>query len=114
MTEANNTPVQQADPDKIEIENLDQFVAILTAWHTKKVAILQHMAKIPDGTEIIVEGQAPIIVTGDLLTGFLLGIKAGISELGRLPFTVLTIPEEPAPAAEEVAAVGDGDEATRL
>jgi len=61
-------------------------VAVLTDWHQKKVATLLHMQSVPDGTEVVIGEDAPMILTGDLLKGFILGVELALIELGKLPF----------------------------
>ena len=79
MTEIN-------DPQPIEIDDLDQFVKILTAWHASKVKILNHLTQIPEGTEMV-SGTSSVILQGDVLKGFVAGIEVALMELGKLPFT---------------------------
>lgn len=85
-------------PETIEIDSLDQFVKILTAWHSQKVAVLEHMLTIPEGSEMVVEGEpaSPVVMTGDILAGFKAGLGLALMELGTLPFLC----EEPAEASE--------------
>lgn len=66
--------------------DLDTFVTALTGWHVHKVAALQHMMEIPEGTEVTLDEETPSILTGDLLKGFQLGIQLSLLELGTLPF----------------------------
>ena len=91
MTEATQeAPVAKAT---IEIEDLNQFVQILAAWHEQKVKTLAHMLEIPDGTEMAVTGEDPVILTGDMLAGFKAGLELSLMELGTLPFAYETEPE---------------------
>lgn len=90
------TPI--TPPDTIEITDINQFVGILSEWHAKKVAILEHMLQVPDGTEMIVDGGTPIILTGDMLAGVRAGISMALMELGSLPFVAEM---EPATTTDE-------------
>lgn len=74
------------NPDMLQVDNLDQFVKHLTNWHNSKVAMLKHMLKVPEGTEAELNEGEKIILTGDMLKGFRVGITLGLSELGALPF----------------------------
>lgn len=100
MTEATQeAPVAPAAT--IEIEDLTQFVRMLSAWHGQKVKTLEHMLEVPDGTEMVVTGDEPYtaIMTGDTLVGFKAGLQLALMELGTLPFLYETEPEaEAAPA----------------
>lgn len=71
----------------VDVNDLDTFVQMLTHWHGNKVALIEHMKTIPDGTEVELEAGMPAsIMTGDLLKGFQLGLSFSLSELGKLPF----------------------------
>ena len=72
--------------ETVAVENLDQFVMVLTAWHDNKCQVLKHLLEIPEGSEVQVSDDEPRIMTGDLLAGFRLGIEMALSELGTLPF----------------------------
>ena len=86
MTEA--TQEAPVAPATIEIEDLNQFVKMLAAWHAQKVKVLKYMLEVPEGTEMIVGEETPVtaILTGDMLVGFKAGIELSLIELGVLPF----------------------------
>jgi len=94
----------QTKSDVIEIEDIHQFVAMTSAWHGEKVRALEHMLKVPDGTEMIIDGDKPVTLTGDLLLGFVAGLQLGLMELGTLPFFT----SEGAAPEPALAAVVDG------
>lgn len=100
MTETTSQPTT---PETIEITDVNQFVGILMAWHAKKVAVLEHMLQVPEGTEMAVDGGTPIILTGDILTAFKAGVSTSLMELGILPFVAEMTPaaktDEPVQAA---------------
>ena len=72
------------------ISDLDSMVTLLSGWHKKEVATLEHLLFIPDGTEVCFGDEPPIVLTGDLLTGFQTGISISLLRLGELPFIVET------------------------
>ena len=74
------------DQDMLQIDDLDQFVKHLTLWHNAKVAMLNHMLKVPEGTEAELNEGEKIILNGDMLKGFRVGVTLGLTELGTLPF----------------------------
>ena len=82
-TEASTEAV--AEP-VVDVQDLGQFVALLQDWHKKQVATMKHMLDIPDGTEVLVEGEAPMTLTGDVLRGFQMGVNLSLTHLGELPF----------------------------
>lgn len=74
-------------PDTLlAVNDLDQFVQMLSSWHTKKVATLKHMQNIPETAEVSIEDGPPVQMTGSFREGFLLGLSIALSELGELPF----------------------------
>jgi hypothetical protein len=79
----------------VPITDLDSFVRALVHWHTNKVAMLRHLAEIPEGTEMSVGDEAPIVLEGDILAGFKAGLETALIELGELPFS-FTLEDEAA------------------
>ena len=68
------------------IDSLDQFINILHIWHGRKVKVLEHMAEIPSGTEVVFNKGEPVILEGEILRGFCMGLNLALMELGKLPF----------------------------
>lgn len=74
-------------PDTLlAVNDLDQFVQMLSSWHTKKVAVLKHMQNIPETAEVSIGDGPTVQMTGSFREGFLLGLSIALSELGELPF----------------------------
>lgn len=83
-----------AQSELVGITDLDQFVAMLSQWHQNRVAQMQKFMDIPEDTEVTTNSQSqPVILTGDVRMGFLIGITTGLAILGKLPF-VAEIDEE--------------------
>jgi hypothetical protein len=84
----------QEKQSTIQVNNVDHFAAILSSWHSNRVKTLEHMFQIPDGTQVEVKNQDGTteqhVITGDVLTGFKLGLNLSLMELGTLPFVVET------------------------
>jgi hypothetical protein len=80
------TTTETNKPDTLEVQDLDQFVALLTGWHSSKVQILQHMADIPVGSEMVTEAGTTTVMDGLFLDGFKAGIGLALMEMGNLPF----------------------------
>lgn len=99
MTSAQSA-VPQGSPDHVEVENVNQFVDILSAWHANRVAVLEHMLSIPTGTEMELSDGTKKILEGDFLDGFRAGIGLSLMQLGTLPFAEL-----PDPAANDAKVV---------
>ena len=85
----------QENQDTLVIEDMNQFVQILVAWHSEKVKVLEHMLQVPDGSVMETNGIKATL-TGDLLAGFKAGIELVLMELGTLPFAYETDPPEAA------------------
>ncbi len=76
-------------PETVQINDLNNFVTLLSGWHGNKVAMLKHMQQIPEGTTMQVGENGPeVVLAGDMLTGFKAGIDLALMELGELPFLV--------------------------
>lgn len=76
-----------AQSETIGITDLDQFVALLSSWHGNRVSQMKKLMEIPEDTEVTTEAQSqPVILTGDVRVGFLIGITTGLAILGELPF----------------------------
>ena len=85
----------QENQDTLVIEDMNQFVRLLVAWHSEKVKVLEHMLQVPDGSVMETNGIKATL-TGDLLAGFKAGIELALMELGTLPFAYETDPPEAA------------------
>lgn len=100
MTQETNTL-----PEAHSVSDLDTFFQLLASWHQSKVAILNHMLTVPEGTQATLDGEdAPTItLTGEVLAAYKLGIELSLIELGTLPFypeteDETTASDEPLPA----------------
>lgn len=69
------------------IENVDQFAELVLSWHTLAVAKAKHLLTVPDGMEIMIEGEDKFTLTGDALRAFKAGIHLSLDLLGTLPFS---------------------------
>lgn len=90
MSEGNQTE----KPDTVQIEDLNQFIFLLSNWHKDKVALLKHLMEMPEGLEVTLDDTEVAILKGDLHKGFKIGLIAALSELGELPFVAELIPDE--------------------
>lgn len=81
-----------ANPGTVFVEDVDQFAILVSDWHAKKVAVLEHMLTVPPGTEMEITSEgAPTTVTlaADILDGFKAGVGLALIELGSLPFQAI-------------------------
>lgn len=89
---------EENKPETVEIDDLNQFVFLLSNWHQDRVTILKQMMEIPQGFEVSLEDGEPMALTGDLHKGFKIGLIVALSELGVLPFVAesnASTPDEP-------------------
>lgn len=78
----------QSDLGTLEVVSLNQFVTLLSKWHENRVAQLEHLLEIPEGTEASLNDEVTVKLSGDTRTGFLIGVTLGLAQLGTLPFAV--------------------------
>lgn len=84
--------VQQTET--VQVDDLDQFVRLLIAWHDTKCRVLKHMNDIPEDAVVEIDGVDHQF-TPEMRRGFALGIHVALSELGTLPFAAETDEEQP-------------------
>ena len=97
MNQPQETKPEQVQSELLQVEDLNQFVQILSAWHTEKCAAVQHLLTVPEGSTFEIEGKEVVLV-GAALDAFKLGIEMTMMQLGTLPF-IAEVEDEPAPAA---------------
>lgn len=74
---------------EVEVADLDQFVRLISAWHASQTSRAKMLLGIPEGTTFEVDGQ-DIVLTGDTIKGFKLGVEMVLMCLGTLPFVTQT------------------------
>lgn len=84
--------------ETVPITDMGQAVGMIIDWHNNKTAIVQHMLTIPEGTSADIEGQEPLVLTGDVLRAYRLGVQTALAELGKLPFRAEYVEESNDPA----------------
>jgi hypothetical protein len=95
----------------VDVDNLDQFVRILVAWHGEKVKLLEHFLTLPEGVEVTYQDDKPEILTGELHRGFMIGLTLGLMELGNLPFLTEFEPDDKTPGKpDETPAVAESNQ----
>ena len=77
---------KSAQSETVSVTNLDQFVAMLSAWHGNRVAQMQKLMEIPEDAQVTTDNAEPVTLTGDVRVGFMIGITTGLAILGQLPF----------------------------
>jgi hypothetical protein len=106
MNDTTQAPATQVLPETVEVDNLDQFVAILNSWHERAVKRAEHFLQVPEGQEIQIGDDQPLKLEGDLLRAFKAGVNCALMQLGTLPFAAELEADEPAQPSE--AAVPGG------
>ncbi len=76
--------------DIVQMNDLDDFVQHLVAWHNNRVAQLNQLLNAPEEVEIRFsqdEGK-DLVLTGENRKGFMAGLVVAKDLLGTLPFTL--------------------------
>ena len=102
MTEATQTTLPETPTalelsGVLEVSDLDTFVRYLVSWHSEKVALVKHMLEVPDGAKFKIGEDEPILLSGETLTTFKLGVQMALMELATLPFVADVEDDEPTP-----------------
>lgn len=81
----------------IMVNNLDDFVTMITAWHTANADMLRKMATIPgDGGMTVEYNGQPEVMEGKFHSGFVMGITTALGMFGSLPFQERVVEDQPA------------------
>lgn len=90
--------------ETITINTPDQFAALITMWHSNKLAQLQQMMRVPDDVEICQPGEngEDVPMTAEQREGFKAGLIVAKALFVELPFTATPMEEAQAPAEGEV------------
>ena len=78
---------QDQIPEVIDAQ--EHLIPLLMNWHENKVNVLKHLQGIPEGTEVLINDTETVLLSGDLMKGFHLGISVALIELGTLPLGYL-------------------------
>ena len=76
------------------VTELPELVFLLQAWHERQVKTVEHFLDVPEGQAVRIEDGEELILQGDGLRGYKLGLSIALFYLGHLPFS---------PAMEEVS-----------
>lgn len=74
--------------DVVSVDSLEAFVPLLVQWHDLRISRLNHLLDTPEGVEVDMDGQAPLVLEGLALQGFKLGINIALHQLGKLPLVI--------------------------
>lgn len=101
MTDQTTQTTEQAQPETLYVESIDQFIALLFAWHENKIKTLEHMLSIPEGTEVAFGDETPTVLSGDVLKGYQMGLGLALIEVGTLPFMAEPVPSDETSATSD-------------
>ena len=87
-----------------EVVDLGTFINLLTEWHKTKLQFLNHLKEVPEGVSITIDDGEDLVLTGDVLKGYRLGLGIALSELGSFPISKGIVTELPDPIV-----VSEGD-----
>jgi len=86
--------------ERMELHDVNIFGDLVVGWFAQRQHDLHHLLQVPAGTEVEMLDEidpscnvSSIILEGDALKAFRLGVQAAISILGDLPFG--RVPAEP-------------------
>ena len=90
--------------ETIEIKTADQFAALITMWHSNRMAQLSQIQQVPDDVEISQPGEngEDVPMTAEQREGFKAGLIVAKALFADLPFTATPVDEAQAPAEGEV------------
>ena len=82
------TEIQEDTEDQpLFVSELSEFIPLLEDWHHRQVMTVEHLQTVPPGQEVQVEDEAPLILEGEALRAYRLGIGLALHYLGNLPFS---------------------------
>ena len=93
--------VESPEAETFPITDVNHFAQLVVAWHKRHVMRVAHYLNIPDGIEVKIDEDQPIVLTGDAYKAFLIAINLALNELGTLPFVAEMEPEEDPPVKVE-------------
>lgn len=90
--------------ETITIQTPDQFAALITHWHSNRMAQLGQIQQVPDDVEISQPGEngEDVPMTAEQREGFKAGLIVAKALFADLPFTATPVEEAEAPAEGEV------------
>ena len=96
---SNEAPQTQETADELlAVTDLDHFITLLTDWHNRQVATVQHLREVPAGMQMIIgdgEDSKEMMLEGERLEGFQLGLDLALNFLGTLPFMAEYVDDAP-------------------
>jgi hypothetical protein len=98
--EVQEAPIQQDQPEPagaFQIETIDQFGHLVAEWHSNTMNTLTHMLEVPTGMEVVIEGEEPFKLEGEIQKGYKLGLNVAMSYIRMLPFVSTDAPDESQP-----------------
>lgn len=93
-TKVQEVVTEEVSNESFMIESIDQFGQLVEAWHSQGVLTLKHLMEVPVGMEIVIEGEEPFKMEGDIQRGYKLGLNVALNYLGTLPFSSAETPDD--------------------
>lgn len=87
-------------PEIAQINTIHDLANCVVNWHQAKLAGLEHLLQIPEGTTVQVNDETSVTLTDTALAAFKVGILTAICELDELPFSSDEVVDEPHPASQ--------------
>lgn len=93
--------VESPEAETFPITDVNHFAQLIGTWHKRHVMRVAHYLNVPEGLEVKIDEDQPIVLTGDAYKAFLIAINLSLNELGTLPFVAEMEPEEDPPVKVE-------------
>ena len=67
---------------------LDQFAEQILVWQAQKMAELNHMLSIPEGTRVSLNAGESVVLEGEAMKAYRAGVSLAMVQFDKLPFSV--------------------------
>ncbi len=91
--------MNQETTETTPINSIQDLAECVMNWHQVKMARLEHLLQIPEGTVMQVDEESSVTLEDVALAAFKAGVMVSICELDELPFGSSESEEEPLPAS---------------
>lgn len=86
--------MENQNEEVVAVQTPEDFFTILSLWHAKQLATVEHMSNVPEGSEVQLDDGAPITLEGDTHKAFVAGMMTAVQLFKELPFSLIDAPEE--------------------
>lgn len=90
-----NIEMISPEDEVVEVTDAGQMAVMVIAWQQEVMSFLTHLKDIPPGTEVLQDDQTTMVLEGDALAGFQLGLALALEEIRELPFSTISDSQSP-------------------